>query len=560
MPPKIKSSRQVTMPSPQARNSPAGANGNGAGARQATIAPRTAPKPPPAPVPAPKNLPVPAPTSAPAPAPAAKSAPAPIEPAGTAVNIPLRSLIARLPEELAAMVKAQPASDVTVSLPLQPILQQLSKGSVKISFGDIRRRAPAGTFLDTDRMDATLVSLPLNEVIARLSPSHLPRRNNQKQVSVPESVSPLFKPGAAVTIATNAPVRANAPAPAAPAPAPTAPQPVAPPAPAPVESLRMADQSASAAPAYSRPAPAPTAPSRPAAAPAPVPVAAGGASLQVQLQRLMENWPATVAAEITQLNLQDEIVELPMGELERGLKVGRLTYTWGQLRVWIPTVAKVLSVSPSDSALLELPLRVIAPLFLAQKRVGAAPATPSKFASQDFAAIPNLFGPTSKPAAAAAAPAAAPVAQPAPVAPAPVAAPAPAPAPAAAKVPQNIVDVFGADPGRNCTPAEVARKTATLRGVAGVLICTPDGLVVADHFISPVGSDNFCALMTQMVNRITNYTRELRLGSPRQVGFTIETTGYGIFQTARVNLIVVGKPGEQLPVPELQIVADYLGK
>jgi predicted regulator of Ras-like GTPase activity (Roadblock/LC7/MglB family) len=302
---------------------------------------------------------------------------------------------------------------------------------------------------------------------------------------------------------------------------------------------------------------------KPAPAPAAAPAEVSGA-IRVELQRLMDNWPQAVTEEVAELGLKDQFVELPMGEIESGLRSGKIVFTWNQVRGWMPAVAKVIATSPNDSAPLELPLRVIAPLFLAQKKVGS---TGPKAKSADFDAIPNLFGPgagAATPQVANAAPVAAPASKP--VAPpvassAPIKMAAPAPAPAVVKPkPQTIAEVLGGEPGANTTPGEIARRAASLSGMSGALICTNDGLVVAEHFVSPVGSETFCALMTQMFNRVTGYAKELRLGGPTEVGFVIDGATYQVFQTPRVFVIAVGKPGEALPVHELRIIAEYLGK
>jgi predicted regulator of Ras-like GTPase activity (Roadblock/LC7/MglB family) len=228
----------------------------------------------------------------------------------------------------------------------------------------------------------------------------------------------------------------------------------------------------------------------------------------------------------------------------------------------MPTVAKVIATSPSDSAPLELPLRVIAPLFLAQKKVSTAAPKPK---TADFESIPNLFGPGARAAtpqvanAGPVAPAAKPQ-TPAGEAAAPLKVAAPVPAPAAKPKARTIADVLGCDPGANSTPGEIARRAAALPGVVGTLICTTDGLVVAEHFVSPVGSETFCALMTQMFNRVSGYAKELRLGGPSEVAFVIDGATYQVFQTPRVFVIAAGKPGEPLPAHELRIVAEYLGK
>ena len=87
----------------------------------------------------------------------------------------------------------------------------------------------------------------------------------------------------------------------------------------------------------------------------------------VGLTSLAEGWPEAMRQELVQLNLVDARVALPAEVVERALKQGRVAFTWKTLRSWIkPT--PLPSVSAHDSTVLELPLKVVAPLFLARQK------------------------------------------------------------------------------------------------------------------------------------------------------------------------------------------------
>src|SRR5882724_1708918 len=112
---------------------------------------------------------------------------------GKGVQLPLQSILNGLPLELQPRVTSPDVGDATISLPLEKILSQLSRGAVKISFGELRLAAPKVFSAANDR-DRVLVALPLAEILSRLNPALITRRRVQKQVEVPEEISSPFDP------------------------------------------------------------------------------------------------------------------------------------------------------------------------------------------------------------------------------------------------------------------------------------------------------------------------------------------------------------------------------
>lgn len=613
--------------------------------------------------------------------------PAPVAANGDTISLPLRNIIAQLPEEFTGFVNCPPDTQLEVALARDKILRQLPKGVVRLPFGDIRRAAPTGTFVNFDKLDNQPVVIPLEDIVPRLGAAFLPRRTDQKKVTIPDNISAPFNPtGAAsysdthtaareLTVPKPAapapqPARAAAPAatlaaspttetrqrvqpvqdpeipeniffsrknappaattrptsalpaePAAPAPAIPAEPPATEPLAATTLETNASDSAAVPPVAYHSsisyntitepvtfsnegapveaapgaippiPAPAPFAatPVPPITAtpivpvfetpaqPQPVPIEARETTffrrgcLRMPISVLTEKWPAAILDEVAQQNLSRAQLEIPANEVEPGLRTGKLVFSWRQIRTWLSGVAKSDDDSPNDATPVELPLRIVAPLFLSQRSLDNSPKKVSVPES-----IPNLFGPGSTgfktgfvkkieeaverqqdtvPTVA--------------VAPAPPAAP-PAPAPIAAtvetdtsvirRIPHAIHEVFGEAEKSNWTPIEIVRRTAKLRGVHGALICTQDGLLVAENYTSIAGNETFCALITQMFNRISNQSKELVLGLPTQMSFVADNTTYQAFRTGRVIYIVVSNAGERLPQPELLVVAEYLSK
>src|SRR5262249_12224524 len=128
------------------------------------------------------------------------------------------------------------------------------------------------------------------------------------------------------------------------------------------------------------------APAKAPSAPPPPMEKQGPEPLMVSLPALAESWPEAVRQEIVQLNLVDAKVALPLEVIERALKQGRIACAWKSLRSWIRPSA-LPAVSAHDSAGLELPLKVVAPLFLARQREAAKDKQQVAIDEN----IPNLF-------------------------------------------------------------------------------------------------------------------------------------------------------------------------
>ncbi|MGA2555959.1 MAG: roadblock/LC7 domain-containing protein [Verrucomicrobiota bacterium] len=429
-------------------------------------------------------------------------------------------------------------------------MAQLASGAVRIPFGELRQGSPPGTFYDNATHDKSPVSLPLQQILASLDPALLSRRPGQKTVAVPESVTSVFGLGRTL----QAPIVA-APAPVGPPPPVSTPlftplsTPKTPPPepgasaftrrPAPVPLSQLAPKArAPAAPGVPFPAP------KPPAIPSPVPSAEENEVLLIALSLLSESWPAAVLQAIAEFQLENGIagmpmmVALPMSRLEHGLKAGRVVIPWGDLSQWLQPPLPAISLANREVAL-ELPLKVVAPLFLARRRPGPGVQKLTSMANIP-SHIPNLFGRTpAAPVSAVSSPA------PAPVAPAEVSA---------------LGEIFGL-PGRiEWTPPELCRRICALEGVAGCILTMSDGLAVAAHLPPPLNPDTVAAFLPQIFARVSHAAGEMLLGPVSCIVLTAGPARCAIYKTGKLYLAVVGRPGATLPEAILGRIAAELAK
>jgi predicted regulator of Ras-like GTPase activity (Roadblock/LC7/MglB family) len=535
-----------------------------------------------------------------APSPAAPRTTAPGNgghPNGRGIELPIQPILAALPLELQPRLQNTDAGDRSISVPLESILAQLSRGSVKIPFGDLRQAAPDLFAPETD-WDGVMVPLSLAEVLARLNPALITRRRVQRKVEVPADISSPFderNQGLVFSVGPTKPesVPAAAPlprrmTPAAPASVPpagrgglgfartplppgaavpdipafnTAPRPLplrepsisrpTPRPPPPAPSLPVAP-SLPAVP--SLPA-APVLPTRAAAVPPPANPVNEPEPLLIALTSLAEGWPEAVRQELVQMNLVETRVALPAEVVERALKQGRIAFSWKTLRSWIKPTPP-LAPSAHDSTVLELPLKVVAPPFLARQRE-ASKLQKKVVVDND---IPNLFFGFPRPESGSASVAS-------------------AASPPPAKPPDTNFYVWdetsdrarlqedetrrGASPGtkfvaKYATPNEVVSRAAALDGVVGALIALPDGLMVASRLPADLNGDTLAAFLPQIFGKINQCTKELRMGELNNVNFTVGNIPWKIFRVNAIFFAAFGRAGEPLPTAQLAALAAEL--
>lgn len=259
-----------------------------------------------------------------------------------------------------------------------------------------------------------------------------------------------------------------------------------------------------------------------------------------------ESWPDGIRKEIVQLNLMEAKVHLPVDAIGQGLKQGRIAFSWKTVRSWIKAPGLAFT-SPQDATMLELPLKVIAPLFMTRQRETCKEQQKVKIDGD----IPNLFfgfpQADSPPAA--------------------VAKPKDTnyyvwddPAESVQAQPEQI---RRSSPGtkfitRYATPNEVVSRAAALEGVSGALIALPDGLMVASQLSPDVNGDTLAAFLPQIFAKVSQCTKELRMGELNNLNFTVGNVPWKIFRVNAIFFAAFGRAGEPLPTGQLAALASEL--
>lgn len=369
-------------------------------------------------------------------------------------------------------------------------------------------------------------------------------------------------------------------------------------------------------PAAATPFPPTAAPLPPAVAPSePAPIPVESAAISAPLKALSEQWPEGLRLEIIQSNLVNAQVLLPIHLIEPALKRGRITFTWRNLRPLIKPTPPAASVH--DGIELELPLSVIAPLFFTRQKTAAK----THAAASPPADIPNLFFGLPQPESAQPQPPAKTPephsVRPQPVRPPPsepqVIQPQPArptlpepqmprpvapeppiihPLPEARPIRQVLkpVDNKLADSNyyiwgdesetppvgeteykhlqrpatdftsRYATPKEIVERAMNLPGVMGVLVALPDGLRVASQVPPEFNADTLAAFLPQIFDRVSQSTKELRMGALNNFNFTVGNVPWKIFRVNAVYFAAFGCAGEALPSAQLAALAAELDR
>jgi predicted regulator of Ras-like GTPase activity (Roadblock/LC7/MglB family) len=491
------------------------------------------------------------------------------------IQLPLQPILTALPMELRGKIMAVNTMGMVVSIPVDKILPQLATGMVKISFGELRQLA-SGVFANSGgEHDAKPVALPLNQILAQINPVLLARRAAQKQVEISDDISsPFDTRGQGLKISTE---KMKAPTPT-PAPEPPPMSRFNPPvSAAPASRIPLGSPPTTFTPRWSTPPavngggngngngsshgnngspkpagfnvpPEPVAPKVQVPAPVEKPILA-------PLSALSESWPEALKQEIELLGLNRAKVALPANLIELALKRGRVIFAWRDLRSWIQNIA--VAVSVHDGVELELPLKVLAPLFFARQKNGAA-AKKVLVAEE----IPNLFFGFPQPASAPPAPT--------PPIPMPSAVAAAVPVPdtnffARANQPQMTDSEFKRKGGtdftsRAATPSDIVFRAMELPGVAGVVIALPDGLKVASQIPADLNGDTLAAFLPQIFARVNQCSRELRMGDMNNLSFTVGNVPWKIFRVNAVYFAAFGRVSETLPSVQLAALAAELDR
>lgn len=287
----------------------------------------------------------------------------------------------------------------------------------------------------------------------------------------------------------------------------------------------------------------------PKAAVSPANPAVDTSPILVGLASLAESWPEVIRKEIVQLKIVDARIALPAEAAERGLRQGRISFSWRILRSWIKPLAPS-AASAQEATVLELPLKIIAPLFLARQKAAAK----SKQRVTVDADIPNLFFgfPQAETPSAGNGPG------------------APKQVDTNYYVWDDAADTLSSKNNsetpsagtrfvsKYATPNEIVSRTSSLDGVDGALIALPDGLLVASKLSNNLNADTLAAFLPQIFGKVSQCTKELRMGDLNNLNFTVGNVPWKIFRVNAIFFAAFGRAGEPLPTAQLAALAAEL--
>jgi predicted regulator of Ras-like GTPase activity (Roadblock/LC7/MglB family) len=322
--------------------------------------------------------------------------------------------------------------------------------------------------------------------------------------------------------------------------------------------------------------PAPAA-KKPAAAPSSL-----KGELVIPLGLVAAGWVDEVRAQLQEIDLKQAHIHAPLEVIEPAMKSGKVILSLNEVAAWIRPALPIPPTPKVGEMPVELPLKILAPLFMAharsnsQKRAAVDETIPDLFGDSNGKANGSLqsqlpsSAPAASPAPARATPAAVPAtaiprfapaaAAPAPAPKAPAPAPRPAPAaPAAAPVAPEIgiETVIGPSHKRH-SAKEIVSNASRLPGVSASLLAMSDGLLVTSQAPASVKAETIAAFVPQMFGRMNQYTKELALGPLEQLTLTVESGVWHVIKSPNIYFAVLGKRGEPLPLNLLAQVAAEL--
>jgi predicted regulator of Ras-like GTPase activity (Roadblock/LC7/MglB family) len=269
----------------------------------------------------------------------------------------------------------------------------------------------------------------------------------------------------------------------------------------------------------------------------------------ISLSLLAANWPPNLVKEIDTQFLAKAKLEIPIDALEPGMRTGKVDFLWKQLFSWLEPAAPASLIAAHAETRIELPLSVVAPLFLQRrpsqgpKRQGITVDVPDVFQPAPPEAPPSGLG--AMPSALGAM-----ISQP----------PDQAGNTEIRRRVQDLADLFGQPDKRNWTPNEIVQNTSGLPGIAGALIALQDGLLVASCMPPEWRTETIAAFLPQIFGRMNQYTKELKMGELHSVNLAVDTGSVQIFAAGIIYFAVVSKPETPLPIYELNLIAKELSR
>jgi predicted regulator of Ras-like GTPase activity (Roadblock/LC7/MglB family) len=482
------------------------------------------------------------------------------------IQLELREITNKLsPQAKGALLKL-PGGGIKVTLFLDKIMSQLRTGKINATWREIRAGTPPGFFPDPFPHDSETVSLSLKSVLSSLGNGKLARRPGQKTITLPSNVAPLFGTDGSLLH----PVPASPPVPSA-----VAPEPV---------QKAMADPAAELK-AQPAPAYAPTVSANTGAAPL-IPFSArvltsapereeeiGSADkapqsgvhssdiLVLDFTLIWERLPEEFRLGLAAIQSGGVQTHLPVAQIEPKLRKGRIAVTWRQLRSWLrPCPGPVLP--EKDGQEIELPLPLIAPLFLSRaksgsrgKRIRIEESIPDLFlggsvegnghSSDEGKERKRMENQEEKKAS------------------------PPVAAPAASENRGGLSEVpppFALPAERAATPRPATALVPSAwveaccqtKGISGAVASTSDGLIIAGKLPPGFSAEKVAGFLPQTVGRLEQFAEVMNSSPESSVIVSIAAARSLLARSGQLYLLVLGEAGVPFPEDQIKVLSSRL--
>jgi len=108
------------------------------------------------------------------------------------LEVAFAAILRQVPNELYGKIAPAGVAGHHFSIPKKKVIEQLPRGAVKVTFGELRRSAPVGVFINGAAHDAQLIDLPMGEILKQLQPEMYARRPNQRPVKTATDIEDIF--------------------------------------------------------------------------------------------------------------------------------------------------------------------------------------------------------------------------------------------------------------------------------------------------------------------------------------------------------------------------------
>ena len=268
--------------------------------------------------------------------------------------------------------------------------------------------------------------------------------------------------------------------------------------------------------------PAPLAPAPP---PVSAPVTESG-TLDFVLSELWKSWPENLRSGLA--SHEKAKLSIPVKALTPILQRGKAVFTWSQTKDWFnPSIGHTI-MGQEDKSELQFPMELLVPAYMKSQKAGTSV---KPLATQGMDSIPDLFG-----------------SRPQPVSAVEVPQPDDKPAPTDHSDPGSIL----------LPPAKLVQEALKLSEVVGAFLASSDGLLIYGELPDSMKKETFAAFIPQIYDRVSKYTKELRLGELNYLSLSIGETGMLILKSNEIYFAALGQQGTTLPLEALGELMERL--